>query len=200
MMIQNDKVNFIRYLLWQLNFFRSKPSENHNTCRIRSIEIHKFVTRYFLGGKNLSFRKKKIWPFFWCVFFSVLIRTENFFWKLMGWGLPPPGGHQDGYLFTWDFGQMISSSLLATFSVLTLGISNWVKLNTPPRSRASFLGSSLMYRFLEFHESTSSQPFQPLTGVNPLSLVWMGWSALRQEVFFCAKTTVTGQASPRFKG
>ena len=142
---------------------------------------------YFLGGKNLSFRKKKIWPFFWCVFFSVLIRTENFFWKLMGWGLPPPGGHQDGYLFTWDFGQMISSSLLATFSVLTLGISNWVKLNTPTRSRASFLGSSLMYRFLEFHESTSSQPFQPLTGVNPLFLVLMGWSALRHEVFFVPK-------------
>ena len=60
MMIQNDKVNFIRYLLWQLNFFRSKPSENHNTCRIRSIEIHKFVTRFFWEGKIFRSEREKI--------------------------------------------------------------------------------------------------------------------------------------------
>ena len=63
------------------------------------------------------------------------IQCFDFEWETsfgsLGRGFPHPGGYQDGHLFTWIFGQMISSNLIAVFSVFTLGISNWVKLITP---------------------------------------------------------------------
>ena len=57
-----------------------------------SIVFVKFVTNYSLGGKILSFRNRKFWPFFWCVLFSVLIRAGSFFLEVRGWGPQPPSG------------------------------------------------------------------------------------------------------------
>jgi len=59
MMIQNDKVNFIRYLVWQLSFSPSKPSENHNSWRIRSIDIHTIRYQVFSGRDNSFVQKEK---------------------------------------------------------------------------------------------------------------------------------------------
>ena len=47
MMIQNDKVNFIRYLLWQLNFFLQNPRRIITLEEFEVLIFIQFVTRYF---------------------------------------------------------------------------------------------------------------------------------------------------------
>ena len=59
MMIQNDKVNFIRYLLWQLNFFLLSPRRIITLEEFEVLIVIQFVTRYFQGETIRSFRNRK---------------------------------------------------------------------------------------------------------------------------------------------
>ena len=70
-MIQNDKVNFIRYLLWQLNFFPSKPSENLNPCRIRSIDTYNSLPGIFRERQFVRSERETI-DLSYDIYFSVL--------------------------------------------------------------------------------------------------------------------------------
>jgi len=71
MMIQNDKVNFIRYLVWQLSFFPSKPSEGHNPLRIRSIDTYNSLPGIFRERQLVRSEREKI-DLASCIFYSVL--------------------------------------------------------------------------------------------------------------------------------
>jgi len=57
-MIQNDKVNFIRYLLWQLNFFLQSPRRIITLVEFEVL-IHTIHYQVFSGRDNSFVQKEK---------------------------------------------------------------------------------------------------------------------------------------------